>query len=52
VCCLKAVPWQIPGFSVQGYLKELKMLDEFMREKGGLKVRATRFFVEATKSNP
>jgi SAM-dependent methyltransferase len=52
VCCLKAVPWQIPGFSVQGYLKELRTLDESMREKGGLKVRATRFFVEATKREP
>ena len=52
VCCLKAVPWQIPGFSVQGRLKELRTLDESMREKGGLKVRATRFFVKAIKREP
>lgn len=49
VCCLKAVPWQIPDFSVQGYVNELRRLDESIRRKGGLKVKATRFFLEAAK---
>ena len=51
VCLLKAVPWQIPDFSVKHYLSELRKLDEFIRERGGLKVKATRFFVEATKGD-
>ena len=49
VCCLKAITWQIPGFSVQGYFEELRKLDGQMRKQGGLKVKATRFFLEATK---
>lgn len=52
VCCLRAVPWQIPDFSVQRYFNELRKLDESMREKGGLRVKETRFFLEATKGNP
>jgi SAM-dependent methyltransferase len=51
VCCLKAVPWQIRDFSVRRYANELRKLDEFMRQRGGLKVKATRFFLEATKSD-
>jgi SAM-dependent methyltransferase len=52
VCCLKAVPWQIPDFSVPGYIEELRKLDERMRERGGLKVRETRFLLEAAKRDP
>lgn len=51
VCLLKAVPWQIPDFSVQHYFNELRKLDESMREKGGLRVKETRFFLEATKGD-
>jgi SAM-dependent methyltransferase len=52
VCCLRAVPWQIPDFSVQGYISELRRLDESIRRKGGLEVKAMRFFLEAYKERP
>jgi len=49
VCCLKAIPWQIPGFTVSEYLNELRRLDERMRARGGLKVSATRFLIRGSK---
>jgi len=49
ICYLKAAPWQIPDFTVHRYIKELRRLDESMREKGGLKVKSTRFLVQAAK---
>jgi SAM-dependent methyltransferase len=49
ICCLKAVPWQIPDFSIRKYIDELRKLDESMRLKGGLKVKETRFLVKAVK---
>ena len=49
ICYLKAAPWQIPDFTVHRYVKELRKLDELMREKGGLKVESTRFLVQAAK---
>ena len=52
VCCLKAIPWQIPDFTVPSYLNELRRLDGFIRAKGGLKIRGTRFLVEASKGKP
>ena len=51
VCCLRAIPWQMPGFTVEGYMDRLRELDRSMREEGGLKVTATRFFVEAHKAD-
>lgn len=49
VCCLKAIPWQIPGFTVSGYLNELRRLDGHIRAQGGLKFKASRFLVGGSK---
>lgn len=49
VCCLRALPWQIPDFTVAKYLSELRALDKSIRGERGLKVKASRFFAEATK---
>ena len=49
VCYLRAVPWQIASFSVEGAYEELRELDKSIREQGGFQVTATRFLVEAVK---
>lgn len=38
ICCLKALPWQIPDFSVKTYFDKLKVLDQTTRRDGELKV--------------
>lgn len=46
---LKAIPWQIPGFSVAAYRERLWAVHELIREQGGLVVFSHLFYVEACK---
>ncbi len=46
---LKAVPWQIPDFSVEAYRSQLISLHERIETEGGLRVPGHLFYVEATK---
>ena len=46
---LKAVPWQIPGFSLERYRDRLLELDRTIRESGPFKVTFPRFLVQALK---
>jgi SAM-dependent methyltransferase len=49
VCYLKAVPWQVPGFSVNRYHKNLQDLDRAIRNNGPFRVTFPRFLVQAVK---
>jgi len=49
---LKAVPWQIPGFSTKRYYSNLQELDLKIRRDGALRVTSPRFLVSATKPSP
>ena len=49
VCYLRAIPWQIAGFAVEGAYEELRELDKSIRQHGGFQVTATRFLVQAVK---
>ena len=46
---LRAIPWQIPGFSVAAYRERLWAVYELIREEGGLVVFSHLFYVEARK---
>ena len=46
---LKAVPWQIPDFTVEGYFKRLKMIHERIQNDGYVDVLEHRFFIIAEK---
>jgi SAM-dependent methyltransferase len=46
---LKAVPWQIDGFSVDEYREPLLALHQMMQADGGLVVTSHRFLVEAER---
>ena len=46
---LKAVPWQIPDFSVDTYRTRLRSLHERIEADGGLRIPGRLFYVEATK---
>jgi len=46
---LRAIPWQIPGFSVAAYRGRLRAVHELIREEGGLVVFSHLFYVEAHK---
>ncbi len=46
---LLAVPWQLEGFTVSGYLDKLKELHRLLIRNGGLRVTARRFYVRSTK---
>jgi SAM-dependent methyltransferase len=46
---LKAVPWQVPGFTVDAYRTQLKSLHERIEADGGLRIPGHLFYVEATK---
>jgi len=46
---LKAIPWQIPDFSVDRYRKQLKDIHETIQRDGSLKTTAHRFYVIAVK---
>jgi SAM-dependent methyltransferase len=46
---LRAIPWQIPGFSVAAYRERLWAVHKLIGEEGGLVVHSHLFFVEARK---
>lgn len=46
---LKAVPWQIPNFTVAGYREQLTALHERITAEGGVRVRGHLFYLEAVK---
>jgi len=46
---LKAVPWQIPDFSVTGYFERLKAIHEKIQRDGYVDVLEHRFFIIAEK---
>jgi SAM-dependent methyltransferase len=46
---LKAVPWQIEGFSVDEYREPLLALHQMMQADGGLVVTSHRFLIEAER---
>ena len=46
---LRAIPWQIEGFTVEGYRDRLLALHEMMQREGGLTLHSHRFLIEAVK---
>lgn len=46
---LKAVPWQVPDFSVEKYFKRLKEVHEMILRDGYMEVLEHRFFIVAEK---
>lgn len=46
---LKAIPWQIPDFSVQNYFEQLKSVHEKIQKDGYVDVDEHRFFILARK---
>jgi SAM-dependent methyltransferase len=46
---LKAVPWQIPDFSVESYFEPLKAIHETIQQTGYVDVLEHRFFIIAQK---
>ena len=46
---LKAIPWQIPDFSVEGYFDRLKAVHEKIQRDGYVDVLEHRFFIIAEK---
>jgi SAM-dependent methyltransferase len=47
---LKAVPWQVPGFSVDGYAERLGELEARARAEGAITARGHRFLLDAVRS--
>jgi SAM-dependent methyltransferase len=46
---LKAVPWQIPDFTIEGYRNRLRTVHERIAREGGLRVHGHSFFIEAVR---
>ena len=46
---LKAIPWQIPDFSIEKYFNSLKNLHHMIQNEGYIDVKEHRFFVVAKK---
>ncbi len=46
---LLAVPWQLEGFTISGYLDKLKELHRLIARNGGFRVTAWRFYVRSVK---
>ena len=46
---LRAVPWAVPGFSVEAHRQHLARLDERLRVEGPLSVRQPAFWFHAVK---
>ena len=46
---LKAVPWQIPGFSVEGYFDRLRTVHNQIQRDGYVDILEHRFFIIASK---
>lgn len=49
VCYLKAIPWQLPGFSTEEYQERLRELDRTIRKNGPFRVTFPRFLVQASR---
>ena len=49
VFLLLAVPWQLEGFTVDGYMDKLKELHRSIIRAGSFKVTCRRFYVRALK---
>jgi SAM-dependent methyltransferase len=49
VYLLKAVPWQLPGFTVDGYFDRLHDVDAGIRATGSFEASTHRFLIIATK---
>ena len=47
---LKAVPWLVPGFSVESHLEYLLNLQNQLEDKGSLTFTACKYLIEARKS--
>jgi len=47
---LKAIPWQIPDFSVEKFFDRLVEVDERIQMNGFVEVKSHRFLIEARKS--
>ncbi|HFJ9428863.1 MULTISPECIES: class I SAM-dependent methyltransferase [Bacillus cereus group] len=46
---LKAIPWQIPDFTVERYYKELYRIHEIILQKGYFDVKQHRFIIKAIR---
>ncbi|MCU5683418.1 class I SAM-dependent methyltransferase [Bacillus wiedmannii] len=46
---LKAIPWQIPDFTVEGYNEELYRIHEIILQKGYFDVKQHRFMMKAIR---
>jgi SAM-dependent methyltransferase len=46
---LKAVPWQIPNFSIAAHRERLQAIHRIIQEKGPLVIQGHRFYLEANK---
>jgi SAM-dependent methyltransferase len=46
---LKAIPWQIPDFSVEKYFEELSFIHNTIQSKGFIDVQSHRFFIIGKK---
>ena len=46
---LRKVLWTVPGFTVEGYLVQLKRMHERIRSRGPFVSYAQRFLIEARK---
>ncbi|PGW55744.1 SAM-dependent methyltransferase [Bacillus thuringiensis] len=47
---LKAIPWQIPDFTVERYFEELYRIHEIILQKGYFDVKQHRFMIKAIRS--
>ncbi|HDR8180794.1 TPA: class I SAM-dependent methyltransferase [Bacillus thuringiensis] len=47
---LKAIPWQIPDFTAEGYYEELYRIHEIFLQKGCFDVKQHRFMIKAIRS--
>lgn len=47
---LKAIPWQIPDFTVERYYEELYRIHEIMLQKGYFDVKQHRFIIKAIRN--
>ncbi|AFU13678.1 MULTISPECIES: class I SAM-dependent methyltransferase [Bacillus cereus group] len=47
---LKAIPWQIPDFTVERYYEELYCIHEIMLQKGYFDVKQHRFIIKAIRN--
>ena len=46
---LKAVSWEVPGFSVEKYEPQLRTIHDLIRQNGRFEVTTSRFLMEAEK---